>query len=80
MPDPEYPEKAHREQKEGTVVLFMVVGAGGLPRNIKIAHSLSPELDEAAIDAVKKWKFDPATKDGNPVAVQINVEVTFRLK
>jgi TonB family protein len=57
-----------------------VVGPGGLPRNIKIARSLSPEFDAAAIDAVKKWKFDPATKDGNPVAVQINVELTFRLK
>jgi TonB family protein len=36
-------------------------------------------LDQKAVEAVKKWKFQPAEKDGRPVAVQINVEVNFRL-
>jgi TonB family protein len=36
-------------------------------------------LDEKAIDAVRTWKFDPARRDGQAVAVQINVEVSFRL-
>ena len=36
-------------------------------------------LDEKAIEAVRNWKFEPALKDGKPVAVQINVEVNFRL-
>jgi protein TonB len=36
-------------------------------------------LDEKALEAVKNWRFEPALKDNKPVAVQINVEVTFRL-
>ena len=57
----------------------MVVDQQGRPRNIHIARSLGLGLDEKAIDAVKRWKFTPGTKDGIPVAVQVNVEVSFRL-
>ena len=75
-PDPKYPKGT---RKEGTVVLWLVVGSDGLTHDVKVQRSLSPDLDGAAIEAVKNWKFAPATKDGKPVAVQINVEVTFRL-
>ncbi len=75
--DPVFPHKACRELQQGVVELKMVVGANGLPRDIKVQRSLSPDLDEAAMDAVKKWKFAPGTKDGEPVAVQISVEVSF---
>jgi protein TonB len=76
-PDPEYPTRARKENVRGFVVLQIVVGADGLPRD-KVARS-NPELDEAATDAVKKWRFSPATKGGEPVAVQINVELHFHL-
>ena len=46
---------------------------------VKVVKSLEPTLDANAIEAVKTWKFEPAMKDGKPVAVQINVEVSFRL-
>jgi len=46
---------------------------------VKVTRSLGLGLDEKAIEAVKQWKFEPAMKDGKPVAVQINVEVSFRL-
>jgi protein TonB len=59
--------------------LWLVVGSDGLPRDVKVSRSLSPEFDEAAIDTVKKWKFAAGTKDGKPVATRLNVEVTFRL-
>jgi periplasmic protein TonB len=75
-PDPEYPEKARKEHLRGVIVLQFVIGADGLPRSIKVKRPLSPELDEAATDALKKWKFAPATKDDQPVAVMINVEMT----
>ena len=78
-PGPEYTTKARKEHQRGVVVLKMVVGADGLTRDITVVHSLSPELDGAATVAVKKWKFAPATKDGEPVAVRINVEVSFNL-
>ena len=75
-PDPEYPEKARKEHPKGVIVLQFVIGADGLPRSVKVKRPLSPELDEAATDALKKWKFAPATKDDQPVAVMIDVEMT----
>jgi protein TonB len=59
------------------VVLFVVVGTNGCPAMIKVARALGMGLDESAIDAVKKWRWQPATRDGRPVAVQMNLEVTF---
>jgi len=78
-PDPEYTDKARKERQQGTVVIKMVVGSDGLPRDIKVSRTLSPEFDKAAIDAVKKWKFTPATRDSKPIAVEIDVEMAFRL-
>jgi TonB family protein len=46
---------------------------------MKVVRPLGMGLDQKALDAVKQWKFEPAMKDGKPVAVQINVEVNFRL-
>jgi TonB family protein len=60
-------------------VLWLVVGADGKPREIRVQRTLGLGLDEKAIEAVKTWRFEPALKDGKPVAVQINVEVSFRL-
>ena len=78
-PDPKYPKKESKAHRRGTVVLDLVVDADGLPRDIKVYLPLSPEFDEAALDAVKKWQFSPATRDGKPVATQIKVEVSFHL-
>lgn len=78
-PDPEYSEEARKAKWQGTVVLWVIVGPDGRPRDIRIQRSLGMGLDEKAIEAVRQWKFDPARKDGQPVAVQINVEVNFRL-
>jgi TonB family protein len=78
-PDPEYSEEARKARHQGTCVLSLLVGPDGNPRNIKVARSVGMGLDEKAIEAVRSWKFEPARKDGHAVAVQINVEVTFRL-
>ena len=61
------------------MVLWLVVDPNGHPQNIMVARSLGLGLDQKAMDAVRQWKFEPAMKDGRPVAVQINVEVNFRL-
>jgi TonB family protein len=79
QPDPEYSEEARKAKFQGTCVLWLVVGADGKPRDIRVARTLGLGLDEKALDAVKNWRFEPALKDGKPVAVQINVEVSFRL-
>jgi len=79
QPDPEYSEEARKSKFQGTVVLWLIVGPDGQARNIRVARSLGMGLDEKALEAVKTWRFEPARKDGQPVAVQINVEVSFRL-
>ena len=61
------------------VVLMVVITLDGRATNIQVVKSPGLGLDEKAIEAVKNWKFEPAMKDGKPVAVQINVEVSFRL-
>jgi TonB family protein len=78
-PDPEYSEEARKAKYQGTCVLWLVVGADGRPREVRVSRALGMGLDEKAIQAVKLWKFEPAMKDGHAVAVQMNVEVSFRL-
>src|SRR5207247_9479683 len=78
-PEPGDSEEARKAKYQGTCVLYLIVGADGKPRDIRVARSLGLGLDEKAIEAVRQWKFEPAMKDGKPVAVAINVEVDFRL-
>lgn len=78
-PDPQYTEQARQAKYEGTCVLAMIVGPDGKPRDIRIQRGLGMGLDQKAIEAVQQWRFQPATKDGRPVAVQISVEVSFKL-
>lgn len=78
-PDPDYSEEARKAKFQGTVTLWLIVGPDGHPRDTRVARSLGMGLDEKAIAAVNRWKFEPALKDGRPVPVQINVEVNFRM-
>jgi TonB family protein len=78
-PSPDYSEEARKAKYQGTVVLWLIVGSDGRPRDVRVARSLGMGLDQKAIEAVKQWRFQPALKDGSPVAVQINVEVNFHL-
>ncbi len=74
-----YSEGARKAGVEGSVVLWLIVDADGLPQQIKVQRSLGMGLDEEAVRAVKQWRFQPAIKDGKPVPVMINVQVNFRL-
>ena len=78
-PDPEYSEEARKAKYQGTVVVWVIVGPDGRTRDIRIQRSLGMGLDEKAIAAIHTWKFEPARKDGVAVAVQVSVEITFRL-
>jgi protein TonB len=78
-PDPDYSEEARHAKHQGTVLLWVIVGPDGRPRDIRVQRSLGMGLDEKAIEAVRQWKFEPSMKDGHPVAVQVNIEVSFRL-
>jgi len=78
-PEPEYSEEARKAKYQGTVVLWVVVGPDGRVREIRVSRSLGMGLDEKAMEAVRQWRFEPARKDGQPVPVQVSIEVNFRL-
>lgn len=77
--EPEYSEEARKAKFQGTVVLSIVVDERGMPTQFKVVRPLGLGLDEKAIEAVQKWRFRPAQKDGRAVAVLATVEVNFRL-
>ena len=75
-----YTEEARQAKFQGTVLLSAVVGADGTPRDLRVARSLGLGLDEQAIECVKQWRFRPGQKEGQPVAVQVQIEVSFHLQ
>jgi TonB family protein len=77
-PDPDYPVKERKKGHEGTVMLSLVVDADGVAHDITVSESLSPAFDAAAVDAVKKWKFSLATKNGKPISAHAAIQITFR--
>jgi TonB family protein len=78
-PEPSFSDEARKAKQQGIVGLMLVVGKDGHPYDIRVRQSLGMGLDEKAIDAVSRWRFRPATRDGQPVPTQIAVEVNFRL-
>lgn len=78
-PDPEYSEEARKAKFQGEVLLSIIVDENGNTRDIRVARSLGLGLDEKAMEAVAKWRFRPAMKEGRAVPVRVNVAVTFRL-
>jgi TonB family protein len=78
-PEPEFSEKARQAQEQGTVTLSLVVGTDGKPRDVRVFCSSAPDLNDNAVAEVESWKFEPGTKNGKPVMVEIAVEVQFHL-
>jgi TonB family protein len=78
-PDPEYSESARRHKQQGTGVLRLIVTPEGKVALVKAERVIGFGLDQKAVNAVCQWKFKPALKDGQPVPVEIEVEVSFRL-
>src|SRR5439155_21266705 len=77
--DPEYSEEARKARIQGEVALAIVVDVDGRPKNIKVVRSVGHGLDEESMRAIKHWRFNPGTKDGVPVPVQVDVTMNFRL-
>jgi TonB family protein len=79
QPDPEYSEEARELKHQGTVLISLVVDASGTPIDLQIQRPTGLGLDEKAVAAASTWKFEPAQKDGKPVAVAISIEIQFNL-
>jgi TonB family protein len=77
--DPVYPEKARKAGIEGMVILEAMTDAQGNVARVRVLQSI-PELDQAAIDALKQWKYEPVLIDGKPKAVVFTVTMRFQLK
>lgn len=78
-PEPSFSEEARKAKAQGGVQLVLVVGKDGRPYDIRISQSLGMGLDDKAIEAVSRWRFRPATLNGQPVATRIAVQVDFHL-
>jgi protein TonB len=75
---PEYPEVARKARAEGKVILEIVVGRMGDVEDVKVLRS-NPLFDQAAVEAVKAWKYRSALQSGRPVKVYLTVVVDFEL-
>jgi len=73
---PIYPEDALRKRIRGRIVLRVLVSAAGEPVDIRVEKGRVP-LTQAAIDAVRQWRFEPAKKAGKPVRTFTTVEIAF---
>ena len=72
---PVYPARALRAETEGQAAVSFEIDAQGIPRNIMVQSASAAEFGEAAVDAVKSWRFSPAIVDGKPVGYQRVLQV-----
>jgi periplasmic protein TonB len=77
--EPEYSEEARKAKFQGEVLVAAVVDENGVPRDLRIVRSVGLGLDEKALEAVRKWRFRPGMKGGQPVATRVTFAVNFRL-
>ena len=78
--EPEYPELARNSRLQGRVILQAVISTTGKVEEVTILRSSNPLFDEAAIDAVRQWEYEPARQGGRPVAVYFTIDVLFSLR
>lgn len=73
---PNYPEFAREAQIQGTVILHVLVGKDGRVKNVKVIRGVTG-LNDAAVEAIKRWVFKPALSNNKPVAVWVEVPINF---
>ena len=78
--EPKYPESAKKAGKEGEVLLQATIDENGIPQDIVAITDIGFGFEEAAIAALKKTTFRPATKGGNPISLEVEIPYSFTLK
>jgi TonB family protein len=76
--DPAYPQELMRQNVGGTVILFAVIHADGTVGSVRVLRSVDDRIDQFAAEAIAKWQFQPATKNGAPVDVEATFSIPFR--
>ena len=77
--DPEFSEEARKAKFSGNVQVALIVDEHGSPTHVRVERGVGMGLDEKAVEAVRQYKFKPATENGKPVPVEIYVEVNFQI-
>lgn len=79
--EPRYPEGARLFRERGTIIVQSNIGADGIIHDARILQALpAPTMSHAVMEALHRWQFEPALKDGQPVPVCFNLTVNFRLR
>lgn len=78
QPEPEFPKQSIKHNLSGTVNVTITVDEAGMPQNVQVDAPVGHGFDEAALKAVRQYRFEPATRDGKPVAVALHIEVAFQ--
>jgi protein TonB len=76
---PTYPEALRKAKVEGVVTLIFVLDETGRVEDPRVENSSRPEFEKPALDAIRKWRFSPGEKDGQPVRTYIRVPLRFRV-
>lgn len=79
-PQPQYTEIARKARIQGVVIVQAIIDKDGNVTNVQVLKGLPMGLDQAAVEAIKRWKFEPATLNGKPVDVYYNLTVNFTLQ
>lgn len=79
-PNPQYTKAARDAKTQGQVDVAFVVLRDGSVSDVRVTRSLSPELDEQAVQTARQWRFTPGTLEGKPVAAQVELQFTFSLR
>jgi protein TonB len=77
--DPEFSEEARKAKFSGNVEVYLWVDENGSPSHVRVVRGVGMGLDEKAVEAVRQYKFKPATKNGKPVTVDMYVDVNFQI-
>ena len=76
--DPKYPPELRTSHVDGEVVLYAIIRRDGSVDSIQLVHSVDPNLDANAMEALAQWKFRPAEKQGEPIDLEAVVHIPFR--
>lgn len=76
---PAYTASAMRRKVQGRVELEVVVGAEGKVMDARVVKPLDPDLDLQAVEAARRWTFEPGRRDGRPVAVAVHIVMSFTI-
>ncbi|MGA7922202.1 MAG: TonB family protein [Candidatus Acidiferrales bacterium] len=78
--DPKYPQTLIKEKVDGQVILYAIIRKNGSVDSIQLVHGIDPQLDRNSIEALSRWVFKPATREGEPVDLEAVVYIPFHFQ